>query len=48
MQQSQHLYTLKTTDEAGGAHSVKASGALNFKHLRVLNDPWRGIEMRKG
>jgi hypothetical protein len=44
MQQSQHLGTLKTSDEAGGAHSVKASGNLNFKHPSVLSDPKEGVK----
>jgi hypothetical protein len=44
MQQSQHLCMLKTTDEAGGADSVKAPANLNFKHPSVLSDPKEGLK----
>lgn len=44
MQQSQHLCTLKTDDEAGGAHSMKASRALNFRRLYILSNLNEGLK----
>ena len=44
MQQSQHLCTLKTTVEAGGAHSLKALGALHFDYQHILSDPPEGLK----